>query len=117
MIGILPTLLLLSPAGGENVHRTLRTPHYQVQITERCGEVVGCDDVLYESISTSGKTLRLRGKQIEHMCPGMKNTPCHPIGYEFRNGSFVYFVGEDGILTVKRGSKVLFEETGTWIGE
>ena len=111
------SFLLASAAFGD-YHRTLKTPHYTIRITERCDEgVVGCDNVLYQATSTSGKSITLHGKQIEHMCAGMPDTPCHPVGYEFHKGAVVFFVGEDGSLSVTQGRTILVDEKGTWIDE
>ncbi len=94
--------------------RTLTTPHFSVHITELCEEgVVGCDNVVYQSVSSVGRTLTLHGKQIMHMCPDGV-TPCHPIGYQFRSGSVMYWIGENGTLTVTQGKKTLVDEMGKW---
>jgi hypothetical protein len=99
---------------------TLRTPSYDITITENCTEDVNCQDVTYYGVNRrSGKTIHLKGHRLVHFCPGdlgdgPGKTPCHPIGYEFRNGNTVYTVGDDGTLVVKRGSTVLINEHGTW---
>lgn len=110
--------LLVLQTPGQDYHRTLKTPHYVVHITDRCTDgSIPCKNVVYEATSSSGKVITLRGKQIYHMCAAAPHTPCHPIGYEFRNGRATYWVGEDGTLRVRRDSVSLVEEQGTWEDE
>ncbi len=73
-----------------------------------------CDDVKYIGTSKkTGKSLTLIGKTV-HAAGADGVTPAHFLGYEFRNGSTTYFVSEDGGISVKRGSKVIIQEKGTW---
>jgi hypothetical protein len=100
---------------------TLTTPTYEISVTENCPEGdVACNDVTY--VATNRKTkkaLRLKGHRVVHNCPddqgdGPGKTPCHPVGYEFRNGTTVYEVGDDGTLTVRRRGQVILREQGKW---
>jgi len=107
LVAAVPTL----QAGTTNI---LSTPSYTITI-EGCEEyVTSCDDVKYVGISKkTGKSIALTGKTVHTMGPDGV-TPAYFLGYTFRNGSTVYFVGDDGELRVTRGSKVLVEETGVW---
>lgn len=93
----------------------LETPNFKVEITPHCEEgVVGCDNVTYRGTSKkTGKSLTLSGKELMQMCSDGV-TPCQFLGYEFKNGNVVYFVSEDGHLTVSEGNKVLVDEAGQW---
>lgn len=100
---------------------TLTTPTYEVTVTENCPEGdIACNDVTYTAVNRRTKeSTRLKGHRIVHNCPddqgdGRGKTPCHPIGYEFRNGATVYDVGDDGTLTVRRQGRVLLKEQGKW---
>ena len=94
---------------------TLTTPSYKIAVEVRCPEYnVTCDDVRYVGISRkSGKSITLTGRTV-HTIGVDGITPSHFLGYEFKNGSTTYFVGEDGELRVTRGSKILVQETGVW---
>jgi len=93
---------------------TLTTPSFVVIVTENCKEDVACQDVSYVGTDRkSGETIRLKGRTLVAMC-GDGVTPCHHIGYEFRNGEIRYFVSEDGLLEVSKQHKVLVHESGTW---
>jgi len=100
---------------------TLTTPGYIVKVTSACvARDEACGDWNYEGSSRkSGKSIKLRGTDVFHMCPGDQGdgpgrTPCHHLGYEFLNGSVRYFVGDDGTLEVKSGEKVLVNQQGEW---
>jgi hypothetical protein len=95
--------------------QTLETPSYKITIEERCPEgYVTCDDVKYVGVSKkTGKSITLIGKTVHTF--GLDGvTPAHFLGYEFKNGSTIYFVSDDGGISVKRGEKILVQETGVW---
>ena len=53
------------------------------------------------------------GSTWHHMCPdGI--TPCHFLGYVFKNGNITYYVGGDATLKITQGNKVLLEEKEIW---
>lgn len=41
-------------------------------------------------------------------------SPCRFLGYDFKHRQLSYFVSDDGLLRVTRGSKTLAEEAGQW---
>jgi hypothetical protein len=112
--GVFAAALLLGLAGLARAD-TLTTRSFVVQIQVNCaeGEVV-CDDVTYRGKSRrSGKSLELKGKTLHSLCADGV-TPCRFLGYEFRNGAFLYRVFDSGKLRVTRGDKVVVEESGAW---
>ncbi|MFL9877012.1 hypothetical protein PQR63_01355 [Herbaspirillum rhizosphaerae] len=94
---------------------TLTTLSFVIDIEEHCGEgSVGCDNVSYVGTSKkTGKRIKLRGKSMHTLCADGV-TPCRFLGYEFRNGTTLYEVQEDGTLVIMQGKKVLLQETGEW---
>jgi hypothetical protein len=113
--------MLISAASVAAEAATLTTPSYEVTITENCPEGdVACKDVTCSAVNRkTKKAMHLKGHRIVHNCrddqgDGPGKTPCHPVGYEFRNGSTVYEVGDDGTLTVRRQTEVLLKEAGKW---
>jgi hypothetical protein len=94
---------------------TLTTPSYKITVEIHCPEgCVTCDNVRYVGTNRkSGKTVTLIGRTVYTIgADGV--TPSHFLGYEFRNGSTIYFVAEDGELWVRRRSKTLLDERGVW---
>jgi hypothetical protein len=70
--------------------------------------------VRYKAVSRkSGKSIALTGTTV-HTIGADGVTPSRFLGYMFKNGKTIYFVGDDGELRVTRGSKVLVQETGIW---
>jgi len=95
--------------------QTLVTPNFRVTIQIRCAEGnVTCDDVRYVGRHRrTGKSISLTGRTHHTLCAdGI--TPCRFLGYVFQNGRVRYFAGEDGLLRVTDGEKVLVEERGAW---
>jgi hypothetical protein len=95
--------------------QTLETNNFKVKITINCAEgVVGCDRVTYRGTDkTTGESIKLSGKQIMRMCAdGI--TPCQSLGYEFKNGEYIYFVSENARLLVYRAKKLILNEAGKW---
>ncbi len=99
----------------------LRTASYVVTIRTLCEEgVVACDEVEYTGVNRrTGKSIHLKGRDWIRYCPddqgdGPGKTPCQHLGYEFRNGDVTYYVGDDGMLEVVKGERVLVEEHGRW---
>ena len=105
-----------APAGKPTAIRTLKTPNYNITITEYCPMDFDCEHVIYKGVSRSGKTIVLHGSHIWHECPGTHD-PCHPIGYQFKNAGIEYLVTQDGTLVVTQGTKTLVDETGKWTDE
>lgn len=93
----------------------LDTPSYSVTIEVLCAEGdVSCNQVRYLGRSKkSGKAITLKGKTIHTPCADGVS-PCRFLGYDFRHGKLSYFVSDDGLLRVTRGSKTLVEEAGQW---
>lgn len=93
----------------------LTTKTYSIAVTENCGEGdVACQDVSYIGTNRpNGKAIHLKGRTVVAMCKdGI--TPCHHLGYEFRNGKYTYFVADQGWLQVSRGRELILHEKGTW---
>lgn len=93
----------------------LLTKNYRIVVDRRCSEGnVICDNVTYLGINRkSGKSIKLIGSTWHHMCPdGI--TPCHFLGYVFKNGNITYYVGGDATLKITQGNKVLLEEKEIW---
>ncbi len=93
----------------------LVTESFDIMIDVRCAEgVVGCDKIRYTGVNRkTGQSIRLTGKEIHTRCADGV-TPCRFLGYMFRNKGITYVVWENGMVTIKRGSKVLVEEQGAW---
>src|SRR5580698_1433749 len=104
---------ILAAAPEPTAVRHLATEHYKITIREFCSKDFDCNNVDYESVSSTGKSIKLHGAHIWHECPGTHD-PCHPIGYLFKNHGVEYLVSEDGNLTVTQGSKYLVQEQGKW---
>jgi hypothetical protein len=76
--------------------------------------IVGCDRVTDQGTDkNTGKSLKLSGRQIMSMCADGV-TPCQSLGYEFANCDCIYFVSEDGRLSVYQGKKLILNEAGGW---
>lgn len=95
--------------------QVLMTPQYKITITSPCVEgVVVCDELIYTGVNIrTGQTITLKGRDFIHICSDGV-TPCDHLGYEFRSGNVVYFVSDDGLLTVTRGHEEILSEQGTW---
>ena len=116
--------LLLSiavPAVGENSSSILTTPSYKITIKVMCEEgVVACNDVEYLGVHIkTGTSIKLEGEDWIHYCKddqsdGVGKTPCHHLGYKFKNGSTTYYVGDDGVLEVYQAKKCILHEEGRW---
>ena len=93
----------------------LETRSFVIRIEVRCPEYnVTCDDVRYVGVNReSGKSITLTGRTV-HATGADGVTSSHFVGYEFKNGDTMYFVGQDGQLTVTVGAKVLLDEHGVW---
>ena len=116
----LPVMLAAQAGPGKVVNRTsnLKTAHYTITITTHCYEGdVGCDHVTYKSLSSTGKSITLQGKEELRMCAGDPKTPCGSLGYYFRNGDVTYHVPQDMIdddLVVRQNGKEILREAGHW---
>jgi hypothetical protein len=109
-------VLMFAAAPQPTAVRHLTTEHYKITITEFCPQPFDCENVNYESVSSTGKSIKLHGAHIWHECPGTHD-PCHPVGYLFKNHGVEYLVSEDGNLTVTQGPKYLVQEQGKWDGD
>ena len=99
----------------EAVAAELETRSFRIVVTENCpeGETM-CQDVTYVGTNkATGKHIQLQGKVLAHMCSDGV-TPCHRVGYEFKNGTYVYFVGENGNLVVTHRGKTIVDQMGKW---
>ncbi len=94
---------------------TLTTKNYVVTVTPNCQEGnVTCDDVIYVGRSkTTGQTITLEGHTLHRWCADGV-TPCQFLGYEFKNGRFIYSVLERGVLKVEKNGHSLINEKGEW---
>ncbi len=94
-----------------------KTQHYTIAVTTHCREdEMFCDNVTYKSLSTTGKSITLRGRENMRLCPDGK-TPCGSLGFSFMNGDVEYHVPQidiDGDLIVRRGRNSLLTEPGQW---
>ncbi len=93
---------------------TLDTPSFKVDIVSRCPEGnVTCDNVIYRGESKkTGTNVTLKGSTVHSPCAD--GTPCRFLGYAFQSGGTRYWVGENGVLEVTQGRKVLVRERGRW---
>lgn len=62
---------------------------------------------------TTGKTITLEGHTLHRWCTDGV-TPCQFLGYEFKNGRFIYSVLERGVLKVEKNGHLLIYEKGEW---
>ena len=107
-------LCALVAGGAATAQEVLVTPSYAVTVIGCKEGVVSCDDVRYIGVSRkSGKVMTLKGRTL-HTTAADGVTPSRFLGYEFRNGSTVYRVSEEGVLDVRQGDKVLVSERGKW---
>lgn len=99
----------------EAATQTLKTPNYQITITQNCAEgTVVCNTVSYASTHLqTGVKLNLMGKTVHTTCADQV-TPCRFLGYRFQDGNAVHFVGEDGAFQIHQGDKLMVSEAGTW---
>lgn len=108
------TFFLISAISICSYAETLDTPSYVVSITPCAEGIVSCDEVKYVGVSKkSGKSIKLTGSTI-HTLGADGVTPSRFLWYLFKNKETSYFVGDDGILRITRGKKVLVEEKGIW---
>jgi hypothetical protein len=113
---IFPLLVLAqSEPHGQGHARTLDTPSYVVQVEIACAEgEVTCKRVTYIGRNkASGAQITLRGRTVHSLCADGV-TPCRFLGYVFRNGAYTYFVGDAGELLVRRGKRIVVQESGSW---
>ena len=104
----------LAAAGATHAQEVLVTPGYAVTIIGCAEGVVSCDNARYIGVSRkSGKVQTLKGRTL-HTTAADGVTPSRFLGYEFRSGSMVYRVSQEGVLDVRQGEKVLVSEKGQW---
>jgi hypothetical protein len=90
---------------------TIQTKSFKIKITRHCEEGnVSCDRVTYvgKDLNT-GKSIRLKGKTVN------SSKSYRFLGYEFRNGKYLYLVDTNNFLQVYRGRKLIVAEQGTSI--
>ncbi|MFL9877982.1 hypothetical protein PQR63_06320 [Herbaspirillum rhizosphaerae] len=109
---LIPTLFgLASIAHAGNV-QTLVTKTFTIDITTHCEEgEVTCSKVDYVG-TRNGKPsdrIKLKGRTLT-----LANGQGRFIGYEFKNGAYLYKVLEEGQLQIFKGGKLLQRETGVW---
>lgn len=120
-IALIPLIASFPAFGEQGDILVLTTPSYVVNIRVLCEEgVVVCNDVEYEGIKKqTGARIQLKGEDWIRYCEsdqgdGPSKTPCQHLGYKFKNGNTIYYVGEDGDLEIFRGKKRLLHEKGEW---
>lgn len=93
---------------------TLQTANFTITIESQCAEgEVSCDEVRCMGLSKrTGASISLLGTTLHSTCKD--GSPCRLLGYEFRSGTVVYRVFEDGLLEVSDGDRVLVNERGEW---
>lgn len=107
-------LCVLVAVGSATAQEVLVTPGYAVTVIGCKEGVVSCDDARYIGVSRkSGKVVTLKGRTL-HTTAADGVTPSRFLGYEFRSGSTVYRVSEEGVLDVRRGEKLVLNERGQW---
>ena len=108
-------IALITTLPGTAVSGELVTPSFRIIVTENCQEGdVSCQDVSYIGTSRrTGKSITLKGLALSSMCSDGV-TPCQHLGYQFKNGRYVYFVGDDGHLLVTRNGTTIISEMGKW---
>jgi hypothetical protein len=90
---------------------TLITKNFKIKITRHCAEGnVSCDRVTYigKDLNT-GKSIRLNGKTVNSV-----NSYTF-LGYEFRNGEYLYSVTRNNMLLVYKGDKLILREQANLI--
>ena len=92
---------------------TIRTASFEIKIIRQCAEGnVSCDRVIYigKDLNT-GKSIRLKGKTVN------SGNSYQFLGYEFRNGKYLYSVNSNNLLQVYKGKKLILEQQGTSIND
>jgi hypothetical protein len=105
---ILISILGIMTCAGIASAETIETENFRIKITRRCAEGnVSCDRVTYvgKDLNT-GKSIRLNGKTVN------SSNSYSFLGYEFRNGKYLYSVTNTNILRVYLGKKLILEEQG-----
>ncbi len=90
---------------------TIETANFKIKITRYCEEGnVSCDRVTYVGKnSKTGKSIRLNGKTLN------SSYSYRFLGYEFRNGKYIYYIDNNNLLQVYRGRDLILQEQGTAI--
>jgi hypothetical protein len=109
---VISTIGILAYAGIASAE-TIRTPSFEIKITRQCTEGnVSCDRVTYigKDLNT-GKSIRLKGKTVN------SGNSYRFLGYEFRNGKYLYSITTNNVLRVYQGKKLILQEQGTAIND
>ena len=107
LLPIAGTIACASSAGAE----TIATKSFQVKIIRHCEEGnVSCDRVTYigKSLKT-GKSITLTGKTVN------ASNSYTFLGYEFRNGIYVYSITRNNVLLVYKGDRLILREQGVLV--
>ena len=114
-LGLLTTVISCCYLVDGAIANTLTTKGFKIDIQVNCEEGnVTCDRVSYRGRDLkTGKSLRLSGRTIHSLCAD-RVTPCHFLGYEFRNHNYRYIVTDGGLLKVYQGEKLLVSQQGKW---
>ena len=110
LLALLPVVTLWTQTANAE---TLKTKNFNITITRNCPEgYVTCKNVTYYGKDLrTGKSIRLTGKTI-HTTGADGVTPSRFLGYEFRNGEYLYRVTTDNTLQVYQGKKLILQEKG-----
>jgi WD40 repeat protein len=109
VLSTIGTLACASIASAE----TIRTPSFEIKITRQCAEGnISCNRVTYigKDLNT-GKSIRLKGKTVNSV------NSYRFLGYEFRNGKYLYSISNNNVLRVYQGKKIVLQEQGTAIND
>ncbi len=92
------------------------TPSFRIVIEHLCEEgCVSCDQIRYTGTSKKTKrSITLMGETV-HTLEEDGVTPNKFLGYRFRSGKTVYFIGHLGVLEVTQDGRTLVHEKGRWV--
>ncbi len=107
---LLPIAIGTAYASSVNAE-TIKTNNFKIEITRHCEEGnVTCDRVTYVGKNlTTGKSIRLNGKTLN------SSRTYRFLGYEFRNGKYIYYVSNTNLLQIYHGEQLILQEQGTAI--
>ena len=103
-LGLLFVLVGFSSLSYADTSQKLVTENYEIVLTSKCAtDAAVCPKVNYLGVNkTTRKSIMLKGKYQEGH------------GYWFKNSNTLYRIGDDGVLSVQQGRKILLEEQGEW---
>ena len=99
----------------DDVVKNVETKTYDISIQDHCPEdEYGCKNITLVAINRISKNkIMATGKALFNPCKD-EITPCHFLGYVFRNKNMVYFVSANGSFSIKENNKQIFTESGEW---